>query len=218
MMSDIKKAMRLIRYGDQYKTCMVIAIIWFAVGLLMVIAAVPETGMIIVPATYLAIAPMMILQCFTSLEAGGMVASSGKRKFLFITAQDLLSLMGMTVVFLVELLIITAKGIFFPEAREFAGGAILCAGLSAALMQIYMPFINKCFIGGVLEFTILYLLYYEGVGNVLLAGWKPSYGMGLLLGIAACVLSGVAGHFIRVSLYKKPISRYSLGAEMRKYM
>ncbi|MDE6434702.1 MAG: hypothetical protein K2L07_10810 [Lachnospiraceae bacterium] len=220
MMNDMKRAMQLLRYGDQFKTYMVMGIIWFAMGVGFVAVCVGEEMAYL--AHYQVILPMFMpmfmIQSLASLEAGGMVASSGKRRFLFITAPDLLGLAGMVVMFLVVLVVITIKCILVPDIKELAGGMILCVGLSAAVLQVYMSLVCKYFLGGLAGFLILFNFFYVEAGNMILTSWKPSYGVGLFFGIAVCILGCVAGHFIRVCLYKKPISKFSLGAEMRKYM
>lgn len=216
MMNDIKRVMKLIQYGDQFFAYAVTGIIWSVLGVIVmfVSAGMGSCHLMVILAMF---APTMFMQCFASLEAGGMTASSGKRRFLSIWGQDLLGTGGMGVMFVMILVVITIKCILYPDARELIGGTILCAGLSAAVMLVYMPLVNKSFIGGVAAFMLVYM-YYSMAGFFILEKWKPSYGVGLLLGVLAYILGGVASHFIRVWLYKKPVSKFSLGAEMRKYM
>ncbi len=217
MMNDIKRAVRLIRLGDQFTVYMVMAILWFVFGeVLSVFSVNTQTGHLML--IFSMFAPMMLIQGFAALEAVGMAAASKRRKFIAIKGQNILTIGGMGIMFLLVILEATVKYyIFHMGAKEFVGGTILCAGLSAAVLLIYMPLVNKTFIGGVAVFLQMYMAY-TAAGSLILEKWMPSYSVGMLLGIAAFALGSVTGCLFRRWLYKVPVSKYSLGAEMRKYM
>jgi len=217
MMNDIKTAVRLIRFGDQFTAYMVTAILWLVFGeVLSVFAMNTQTGYLML--IFAMFAPMMLIQGFAALEAVGMAAASKRRRFIAIKGQNILSIGGMGIMFLLAILEATVKYyIFHMGAEEFVGGTILCAGLSAAVLLIYIPLVNKSFIGGVAVFLPMYWTY-SVAGSLILKMWMPSYSVGMLLGIAAFALGSVAGCLFRLWLYKIPVSKYSLGAEMRKYM
>ena len=81
MMNDIKKTLRLMKYGDQFIVYMAVAVIWFVVGVIGMVWMVASAGEVNVAPypvflIFVLCPSIMLVQCFASLEATGMVASS----------------------------------------------------------------------------------------------------------------------------------------------
>lgn len=216
MMNDIKRVIKLMKYGDQFGMYLIMGILWLLFGGIMMLTEAGTESYVAVGLFFM-IPSLALLQSFASLEAGGMAASSGKRRFLGIRGQNLFMVWGVGILCFLVFVTVLVKYLLFPSTRLYAGGTLLCTGLSAAVLMIYIALVNKSFIGGLVVFLLLYIGYFI-TGSFILEKWRPSFVPGLLLGLAAFVLGSIISSLLRDALYKKPISKFSLGAEMRKYM
>lgn len=221
MMNDIKRTISLIKYGDQFVGYITAAAIWFVagvIGMVWMVASAGEVNVALYPTYFIFVLfpPLMLSQCFASLEAAGMVASSGKRRFVSLKGQNLLSIGGVGVMFLLVILIVLVNSMLEHCVIVGAGGIILCAGIAACVFLIYTAIVYKSFLFGVILFTLNYLIY--GILGSYILYKNPSFTVGLLLGIMFFIIGAVLSCLIRAALYKKPISKTALGAEMRKYM
>lgn len=221
MMNDIKKTLRLMKYGDQFIVYMAVAVIWFVVGVIGMVWMVASAGEVNVAPypvflIFVLCPSIMLVQCFASLEATGMVASSGKRRFVSQKGQNFLAIGGVGVMFLLVILIVLVQSLLAHRLIVGAGGIILCAGIVASLFMIYAAVVYKSFVFGIILFTGCCAVY--GIFGSYIIYKNPSFLVGLLLGSLAFILGAVVSCLIRAALYKKPISKTALGAEMRKYM
>lgn len=221
MMNDIKKTIRLMKYGDQFMVYMAMAAIWLVLGVLGLAGVIASANK--VNATpyhvfliFVLFPPIMLVQCFASLEATGMVASSGKRRFVSQNGQNLLSISGVGVMFLLIVLIVLVQSLLAHRLIVGAGGIILCAGIAASMFMIYTAVVYKSFVFGIILFAGCYFVY--GILGSYILYKNPSLLMGVLLGSLSFILGAVVSCLIRAALYKKPVSKTALGGEMRKNM
>ncbi|MDD6069482.1 MAG: hypothetical protein PUC12_01525 [Clostridiales bacterium] len=221
MMNDLKKTLRFMKYGDQFMVYMALAVIWFIVGVLGLVGVIASANKgnaepYHVFLIFVMFPPLMLVQCFASLEATGLVASSGKRRFVSLKGQNLLSISGVGVMFLLVILIVLIQSLLAHRLIVGAGGIILCAGIAASVLLIYIAVVYKSFVFGIILFAGCYFVY--GIFGSYISYKNPSLLMGLLLGSLAFILGAVVSCLIRAALYKMPVSKTALGAEMRKYM
>ena len=221
MMNEIKTVLKLVKYGDQFNNNLLMTIIWTIGGIFGGVYVgfsedYAETLSLLIFMGILM--PAFMIQTFASLEAVGFVASSGKRRSLFLRGADLLADGVQTVWYFVLTGCILIGNFLSHGAADKLGGIVLYSGIVAAIVNIYLVVINKFFIGGTLLLGVMiYALSGNGV-NYLLGNYELSTGTGLLLGFAVMVAGDVLGGFIRRLLYKKRISKYALSMEIRKYM
>lgn len=220
MMNEIKTVLKLIKYGDQFNSYLIMTIIWTIGGIFggVYIGFCRNYSENIPLLIFMEIyVPVFMIQAFTSLEAVGFVASSGKRRSLFLRGADLLAGGFQAVWYLVLTGCILIGNFLSHGAADKLGVIALCSGITAVIANIYFVVVNKFFIGGILLLAGMYALYGLG-GNYLLGNYELSTGTGLLLGFAVMIAGDVLGGFIRRLLYKKRISKYALSMEIRKYM
>lgn len=220
MMNEIKTVLKLIKYGDQFDNNLIMTIIWTIGGIFggVYIGFCGDYSENISLLMFIGIlAPIFMIQTFASLEAVGFVASSGKRRSLFLRGADLLAGGIQAVWYFVLTGSILIGNFLSHRAADKLGVIVLYSGIIAVIVNIYLVMINKFFIGGILLLGGLCALCGNG-GNYLLGNYELLTGTGLLLGFAVMIAGDVLGGFIRRLLYKKRISKYALSMEIRKYM
>lgn len=214
MMADLKKGFKLIRYGHGLVLSLVVVAFFLLIGILFLFVG-PE-GMFL-GTLYIWMAPMMFLQLEYSLLYAGTVLSSPRHRMLEIHLADVFTAISGVMGYLV----ILGAGAYWcakaPEEAEYCVKVMLASGATLLFMLVYLGVAYKYFFVSMIAFVVGILV--GGNSGVIVmerAGLSYTFTnaawISLMCVIAGIVLSAV----IRRVLYRKPISKWSAGASLRK--
>ena len=161
----------------------------------------------------------MLLQVYNTLLSIGMVTASPKRRMLETWLIDILGLLTGICYYIFLLIIAVIKMNLEDEAvKQQYGTAFLFAGMIGGWVLVYCGMAWKSFLISVIVFSGGFFVIFSGFSNAIEEGMSINPGIGAMLGILAVVLGAVIAGIIRRVLYKIPVSKYAMGANLRKQM
>lgn len=215
-MAEIKKGIKLIRYGYALKLNSITALFFLVIGVLML--CIGESG-ILLAAIYILLAPTMLIQLESTLLYSGMAAASPERRMLEIYFPDF-----MTIITGVLGCMITIGGSLFwankrPESAESCTGTMLVSSIVVAIMLIYFGAAYKYFITSVLMFCLGLVI---GISGGVITWRLASEYFTMAGAVIACLVIIAVGIVIsgllRRLFYRKQISPLAGGFSLRKAM
>lgn len=216
MISEWKRCLKMIKYGYNVKSSAVVAVIFFVVGILFCIV---DPHMSTMGGLYVVMGPMMLVQVsYTSLMAG-LSLSSPRRRFMEIQLQDGLQLLvGILGYLLVVLIAVIVNGLA-PEQSTNYTMSILCTGMITGILIAYLGVVYKYFVLSLILFIGGFMFVYIGLWDTMVEE-MPSINLAgaVFFGLLFILLGEVLGGIFRRVFYRKPLSKYSLGAALRKQM
>ncbi len=164
-------------------------------------------------------APAMTLQMQQSLLASGLVASSPKKRLLETWMPDILQMViGVTAYLLLVAFAVWGQNQSSNGAGDYASSLIYVAILEG-ILWVYYGIVYKSFWLSTIAFAITYFLT---VTNGFADGWFSKLSVGMagasLLGLLFIFLGNLLSAVLRRALYRKPLSKYAMGRNLRKYM
>lgn len=209
MMNEMKRCLKLYRYSYGMKRCLVFAVIFEIIAILMLFV----NGLSALGGVYLMLGPGMLIQSFLSLELSGMVASSPFRKSMFWRGINLFYLVISFVSYALMVFLTWVNYRIHPLQEGSFSETLILEALFYTMVLIYMSISYKYFVVATIGF---FLTFYTGFTYTLLNAFPSISGVmavaaGVLIIMAATVLSA----FIRRLLYKKPLSRWALDSRLR---
>lgn len=216
MMAEIKKGMKLIRYGYGLKMNLAVAVIFFIVGILML--CVGESGLML-GTIYILLAPTMLIQLESSLLYSGMAAASSKRRLLEVALPDFLTI----VTGVVGYVVVVGAGWFWAsvgqESTDTCMEIMLGSGMVVAIMLIYFGAAYKYFFTSVIMFMFgLVIGISGGIVTIRLVGKYFTMLTVSLLCLALVVIGTLISCWLRRVFYRKQISPMAGGMSLRKAM
>ena len=161
----------------------------------------------------------MLLQVYNTLLSIGMVTASPKRRMLETWLIDILGLLTGICYYIFLLIIAVIKMNLEDEAvKQQYGTAFLFAGMIGGWVLVYCGMAWKSFLISVIVFSGGFFVIFSEFSNAIEEGMTINPGIGAMLGILAVVLGAVIAGIIRRVLYKIPVSKYAMGANLRKQM
>ena len=214
MMEEVKKGLKLIKYGSGLKLNIAVAIGFLVLGSLMLCIG-PEgmfTGVF-----YIIVGPSMLLQLECSLLYSAACASSGKRKLLEITLPDFFILITAIVGYVAMVGVTAFWSIKEPTEAEACMKMMLVSGFILMCMLIYFGVAYKYFVFSIIAFIAGLLVGMLG-GNVVIDFWKMEYRFTncALLCLVFVTVGVILSCVLRRVLYRKPVSSLAAGANLRK--
>lgn len=219
MIKNFRKQIKLIKYGGDKKSSIAAAALFFLLGILFLVMMDSEG--LIMGSLYIFSGLLMLLQVYNTLLSIGMVTASPKRRMLETWLIDILGLLTGICYYIFLLIIAMIKIHVADEAdKQQYGIAFLFAGILGGWVLVYCGAAWKSFLISVITFSVGFFIIFSKY-NEIIANDKAmpvNLGIGAILGFLAIVLGAVLGGIIRRLLYKKPMSKYAMGANLRKQM
>lgn len=216
MMTEMKKCLKLCKYGYQMKTNIIIGLIFLALGLVWLFINSGYNSLLGI--TYLLLVPLFAVQISCSMLFSNMILSSTMRKTLDRTFPNVVGVLasmfalGMTYVGL----------LVNPKMRmgtlADSGNMVIAAGIAIAGVMLYYGASFKFFVGGTIVFFIAYLGIMAGCGILVEAAKPTSLLMGSIIGILIVVAGNVLGCILRAAVYKYSMDPLAGGNSLRKAM
>lgn len=216
MMTEMKKCLKLCKYGYQFKTNIISGTLFFVLGLLFLFT----TGEINVclSGAYLFLGPTMMAQLMYNMLFSNLVASASLRKVVDRAFPDMvgafagLFAFGMTYVGL----------LVNPDLRTGtladSGNVVIASAISIAVVTIYYSMCFKIFVAGTIFFFCTYLGAIVGCELLLERAATTGLLFGSVIGIIILVAGNVLSYVLRAALYKRALSPFAGGYSLRKAM
>ena len=213
MMCDWKTGLKMLRYAYKFKLNLVISIVFVVVG----IGCLCFGGAsIVMGGCWFMLGLTYMMQPMFNLVYAGSVATSPKRNSLSLYAPDMIVVSAGVITYLVVIGIGWIKGYEGVDGLVFKQFMLATFGIMF-LMLIYLGVSYHIFIVGTFIFSfsagasgvlasVMVQMFSLELGNI--------YVIGLVLIVAGVVLNCV----VRRLLYRKPMSKLALGADLRKRM
>lgn len=216
MMSDLKKYLKLIKYGYQIKMNVVSALFFFVLALISLFTG--RGFYVCLSASYFLLVPLFGVQISYSLMFSDMVLSSSVRKGL---DQVLPNAIG--IVSSVFALGMTYVGLLVnPKMRmgtlADSGNMVIAASIVIATVLIYYGASYKFFIGGTAVFFVMFLGVMAGCGILTEGSGTTGLLTGSIIGFLIVVAGNVLGCILRTAVYKYSMDPWAAGGSLRKAM
>ncbi len=216
MIKSFRTQIKLLKYGSNIKSSIAAAALFFLLGLFFLIM---DSEGLVISSLYIFASLLMLLQVYNTLLSIGMVTASPKRRMLETWLNDILGLLTGICYYIFLLIIAVIKMNLEDGAMEQQyGTAFLFSGMMGGWILVYCGMAWKSFLISVIVFSGGFFVIFSGFSNAIEEGISINPGIGALLGFLAVVLGAVIAGIIRRVLYKIPISKYAVGANLRKQM
>lgn len=221
MIKNFRKQIKIIKYGGDKKSSIAAAALFFLLGILFLIMMDSEG--LVMGSLYIFAGLLMLLQVYNTLLSIGMVTASPKRRMLETWLIDILGLLT-GICYYIFLLIVGVIKIYLSHEAEAVkqqyGIAFLFAGILGGWVLIYCGMAWKSFLISVIVFSGGFFVISSKFSAIIENDkvMLVNLGTGAMLGFLAIVLGAVVAGIIRRLLYKKPMSKYAMGANLRKQM
>ncbi|MCM1049672.1 MAG: hypothetical protein NC433_14745 [Clostridiales bacterium] len=224
MINDIKKGIKLMRYGYGLKSLVIIGIIYIICGILILgmWLFTPGNSKLGTQGIFLLIIPLLLVQLLHSLNISKIALSSPMRKKLQTSIPSVISCMGMLIIYIFFILYCLLAISISPDRAGNLCVDIVFEALSAALIMIYMPICCKYMVASILLFMILYMtLTFTYVFNAPEIEFFNNANVFTFLCVAALgilfiIIFGFVGYLLSLLVYKAPVSKYSQNVYLRK--
>lgn len=223
MINDIKKGIKLMRYGYGLKSLVVISIIYIICGILILGMGLFTPGGIKVATQgmMLFIVPIMPVQLLHSLNASKMMSSSPMRKQLQTIIPSAISCIGMLTIYIFFILYSLLAMFMNPGRIGVLCGDIAYAAIGAALFIVYLSLAYKYMIVCSIAFITLYMAFTVAYVNMPKIEFLNNANIFTLIGVAALgilfiIIFGFVGYLLTLLTYKAPMSKYSQNVYLRK--
>ena len=226
MMNEMKKACKLIKYGFNLKMNVGFGIIFMIFGIIFsILGSMMSSANHMQPAMfstmYMFLGPLMIVQVLYTLLYSKMAKSSPRNYTLEVTAPNIFSTIIGIFTYLVSIIGAWIGMKVSPDLAEGYYSVIINSGMLLVIMILYFGVCYKYFVLGTIGFVIGFLVIYRG-----LSGYIFEYGLPFKLNfVNSSLISGVIvavgiilSCILRKLLYKKPVSKLSAGAYLKKAM
>lgn len=213
MMRDWKTGLKMIRYAYQFKLNLAVAVMFIVLG---VVGLYFKGAYLVTGGCWLLLGLSYMTQPMFNMIFAGSVAVSPKRKSLSLYTPDVITILAGVITYPVVV------GISWSVRPENADDLLfrqfmLSAFVVMFLALVYMGVAYHLFILGTFLFGILTacggMLSCIAI-NVLSLELEQIYVIGLVLIVAGVVLNCIE----RRLLYRRPLSKFALGAALRKRM
>ena len=228
-MKDIIKGFKLFRYGLQAKMIIILAIIFFVLGILFEFTDFSGSNLFSLSALYLSLTGMYIYQLVFTTTVSKLTQSSPLKKKLQTSIPMIVtlctSLFVLTVYVIIRCFRMTPE---FVEDNDItwvnAYSTILFMAIFIFTFLVYCSFSYKSFIFSLIVLISIFVLY-VAVANtafsipnfcakLLVDGNSPV--LIIIVSYALVILGGVVGYFISLLFYKKDICEMAVRYALRQ--
>lgn len=219
MINDIKFGMKIIKYGHGIKMTIVVCALYLLLGVLNIALMLSNNSNFIGGLMLLCIA-VMPAQVFSSLNISHMALTSPLRKKMQTSIPSAITCVFMLVLYLINVMVYGILAYVSPYMRGDIIRFMIISIAFAALAVIYTAIAYKLMLVGSIMFTLsFFALFMMGAGtqdfSFLGNGFMP-FVIISAAGVPVIIASGAIGYLITLVIYKKPMSKYSQNAFLRK--
>lgn len=227
MINNLKLGIKIMKYGHSAKLSFVAAIALIAIGVIFSVC-----GMLVkfsFPGGYfIMMAVLLLLQLISTINASHLVQTSPAKKKLQTSVPAVFSVTLMTAGYLFNLVTVGVVSLCSSEAAGAVRAACNQLIYTAVIMGVVMLYYGACykkFIAATVAFFVVFFIVYrpvidgemywsfmpftDPVGNFILTA---------LIGLGIILVCGLLEYLISLALYKAPMSKLALGANLRKQM
>lgn len=217
MMKELKRNLKLMKYGYGVKmnvVCMVILLLCGSVELLFANGDAWVLG-----SYFLTMAPVFLIQLIIFMLPCGMVGSSPNRRFIETKLIDVMQFVIAMGSYLISISVALVHIHNHPELKGDYAKAILSMGLLTAILIIYFTTSYKLMLISTVLFAIAIMGAFNGfhiaerlMGKIFSFELNNAIVISFLFVLAGLMLSAV----LRRLLYRKSISKAAMGWQLRK--
>lgn len=220
MMTEIKKSLKLIKYGYQAKLNIGLVVLFFILGVLMLI--LNDGFNVSLGAIYILLGPFMVIQVHYNLLHSNIIASSYQRRTLDGLVPNVVGAVSSLIVYAVLVVFIAIKNSMSSAEGVTYASILIVASLIIFVVIVYYGIAYKIFWVGTGLFVVAFLIAFAGGSGVMRVlekqGVSIPFVVSALIGLGLIILGNVLSVLLRKALYKKPISPASGGVVLRKAM
>ena len=214
MMTEIKKSLKLLKYGYQIKTNLITGLIFLALGLVWLFT---NSGYICILAIcYFLLVPLFSVQVSCSMLFSNMILSSTMRKTLDGAFPNMLGALASVFAFGMTYVGLLVNPQMRTGTVADSGNMVITAGIVIAGVMLYYGFAFKFFVGGTVAFCIAYLVAGGGCAFLVEAAKPTSLLTGSIIGLLIAVAGNVLSCIIRAAVYKYSMDPLAGGNSLRK--
>ena len=223
-MKQFIKSLKLLKYGLQFKTMIILTIVFFALGIIFEVTSYGG-DMGILSGLYMVLAGVYIYQLMLTPSVSKLVqTSSFRRKMQTIYPMiltELTSLFSFTVFVIIRVARIEARGgRYFDEGTLVSSKGILITAVLAAILIIYDGICFKYYIASfAVMFVALIIIafrYAAGLSTVFDFADSLSYAQLIGLSYGLLLVGGLICWLISIFAYRKPIDNLSVRTAIRQ--
>lgn len=224
MMSEIKKIWKLAKYAYHFMFSAVFAVCFTIFGMFFSVSGAmmsKETQLqpAMLGTLYILLSSSMLIQVTYSLLFSNVVKSSPKNYILEITAPNFYTSVIGVAAYIITIITALIGAKYSPDLAAGYSVVILNSGILIAVIVLYFGAAYKYFVASTIFFMIGFGLSFGGVNYMFYHVGFP-FELTILntsLISAVIVIAGIVGSgILRKVLYRKPLSKLSMGAHLRK--
>lgn len=216
MTGELKRGIKLIKYGFNLKSSILIAVLFFIMG---IVISIMDPKVSLLGGTYIMLGPLMSVQIVSTLICANSVAASSYKRVLEIWIPNLAAFLSIVFGYSFIIVITVLKIHKTPLLETDGLRNLVCMGMLACVLGIYMSTAYKSFFVSIFLFTIAFVSVYFSADILLkITQIHLTILSAALLGFGFILLGSVLSFMLSKAFYKKPISKYAVGGAFRKYM
>lgn len=220
MWKELKRNMKLLRYGFQYKTNVAVGLMFFVLGMVLLCVNSMET----MGALYVFLGSCFMTQVLMCLPMADSIAASPRKRGIEIKTASVMMVVGTVVSFGIILAAFWIKYLKYPTEERFAITLIGIA-IMICFLQLYFVLAYKSMILTTIVMIVFFVLMMPKTMTADFT-WNILFGLiGELTMLKATIVSsgivlvGVAlGHLLHLVCYRLAPDKWSAGVALRKYL
>lgn len=215
MTDELKKGMKLIKYGFNLKSYILVGVLSFISGIFFIVV---NHENFLIGGAFIMLGPMMLIHIVFTLLCANSVAASPKKPVLEMWISNLVKFVIAALTYIVEIAITMLKiheTHNTPELENSCLKNLVCMGITGCILIIYMTVVYKYFFTSVL-FIYVYCIISDIL--LLLIKFHLTIVTASLIGFCFIILGSVMSLMLSKAFYRKPVSKYAIGGALRKYM
>lgn len=219
MINDIKFGMKIIKYGHGIKMTILVCALYLLLGVLNIALMLSSQANNFGALMFLCIA-IMPAQVFSSLNISNMVLASPLRKKMQTSIPSIITCAFMVILYLINLVIYGIVAYVRPDLIGYIFRTMLVSIAFSALATIYTAVAYKLMLAGSIMFVLIFFAFFMALGgawdSLLLGNGFMPFVIISAAGVPVIIASGAIGYLLTLAIYKKPMSKYSQNAFLRK--
>lgn len=227
MTNNLKLGMKIMKYGHSAKLSFVAAIVFMVFGLIFsIVSMLVEYSF---PGGYfIMMAVLLLLQVISTVNASYLVQASPAKKKLQTSVPAVVSITLMLAGYLLDL--VTMGVISFCSSDTLSAVGPACNQLiyTAVIMGIVMLYYGACFkkfvASTIVFFVVFFITYQPMIGDELRWNFMPfanpagNFALTAVIGLGIILICGLLQYLLSLALYKEPLSKMALGANLRRQL
>lgn len=218
MIDELKRGMKLIKYGFNLKSSILAGTLFFLLGIVLNIV---DHEASLLGGLYIILGPMMLTHIIFTLSCANSVAASPQKRVLEMWLPSLTEFVMVVLSYIIVIAITLLKIFETHRAPELEDGYLknlVCIGMVGGILILYMAMAYKYFFASVFTIGFVYAVLMALDKVLLLINIHLTVVTAALIGFCFIALGAVMSIILRKAFYKKPVSKYAVGGALRKYL